>query len=152
VNEWSDGIRRRVESASRGPWSLNRDPLSGMLLIHNAEGELVSGKADAAFIVKAREDVPRLLAELERYRTDSEQARATLTAIREWAEEVMRWTQEPVSDGLSAEEGRAEYKANLFLGYAAKRILDFLENGTGAVEAPPSDLSDEGEERAREQG
>lgn len=73
--EQLDAIQRRVESATEGPWShwsgfdqrdncIKSDTDEGMYTV----AEVVSEASDARFVARAREDVPALLAEVERLR------------------------------------------------------------------------------------
>jgi hypothetical protein len=72
-------IRRRVDAASAGPWRSyleGRDHTSGSDFIMIGDGKTrgsdieLSGatKEDQDFIAHARQDIPRLLAEIERLR------------------------------------------------------------------------------------
>lgn len=77
-----DAIRERLAAASPGPWRTgDRDPEYGdvmhpheLIIGHKqAMVELEPGKngaADAAFIAAARQDVPALLAEVDRLRAE----------------------------------------------------------------------------------
>ena len=73
--EQLDAIQRRVESATEGPWShwsgfdqrdncIKSDSDEGMYTV----AEAISEAGDAKFVARAREDVPALLAEVERLR------------------------------------------------------------------------------------
>lgn len=129
MSGWRNGIEERTRAASRGPWSLVRDPESGMLLIHNADGRLVSGEADAAFIAHARQDIPRLLREVEQARLEAERTQKTLSSIKRWAEEIRQWAQESVDDHLAKEEEKADYRTTFYMAYVAKRLLNIIEEG-----------------------
>ena len=130
VGEWRRALEERVRAASRGPWTLMRDPENGMLLIHNAHGTLVSGEADARFIAHARHDIPRLLQELDRCRREAERVEDTLTSIRSWAEEIRQWAQESVDDHLAKEEEKGDYRTTFYMAYVAKRLLSIIEEGS----------------------
>ena len=85
-------IRQRVEKATEGPWNTGfdyekNDPtvLTPGHLEHTidytlTEGGLEHGKADAEFIAHAREDIPALLAEIDRLN-------ATIQRVRELSHE-----------------------------------------------------------------
>jgi hypothetical protein len=135
MSGWRNGIEQRMRAASRGPWSLVRDPENGMLLIHNAEGRLVSGEADAAFIAHARQDIPKLLEEVERARLEAERTQKTLSSIKRWAEEIRQWAQESVDDHLAKEEEKADYRTTFYMAYVAKRLLNIIEEGAPEEEA-----------------
>jgi len=85
-------IRARDAAATPGPWSANEptgfvvDPTGQPLAIF---GGGLQDRADAAFIAHAREDVPTLLAEIERLR--SLVANARLQARNEVAGEVVAY-------------------------------------------------------------
>lgn len=70
-----DAIRDRATAATPGPWVTgDRIGLESWQAVLSPTGRMVgldwdqSGKADAAFIASAREDVPTLLAEVDRLR------------------------------------------------------------------------------------
>lgn len=76
TQEQLDAIQRRVDSATSGPWGCYGD---GAHEVFNAgeysdgdPGEVIAAvidkRSDAVFIAEAREDVPALLAEVERLR------------------------------------------------------------------------------------
>ena len=62
-----EAIRKRAEMATEGPWQKD-----GAIDIHSPNGTEVAaawgGYADQEFIAHAREDIPKLLAEIERLR------------------------------------------------------------------------------------
>ena len=64
-----EAIRKRAEMATEGPWQKD-----GAIDIHSPNGTEVAaawgGYADQEFIAHAREDIPKLLAEIERLRTE----------------------------------------------------------------------------------
>ena len=68
-------IRHRCERASPGPWKAwveGRDHQSGSSMVQTGADDIeMSGAANADydFIAHARQDIPRLLAEVERLRT-----------------------------------------------------------------------------------
>lgn len=80
TNEELDAIERRCEAARRGPWTSyveGRDHTSGSNFImvgkddeHRGEDIELTGATveDQDFIAHARQDVPRLLAEVRRLR------------------------------------------------------------------------------------
>jgi hypothetical protein len=61
-------IKKRTEAASPGPWYLNHDLLVYGDGPYDYICELDAEKVDADFITHARNDVPKLLAEIERLR------------------------------------------------------------------------------------
>jgi hypothetical protein len=81
-------IRARAEAATEGPW----DPCPGMspTFYGNIQGEYLRGvgdiafgvgeqaEADLAFVLHAREDVPALLAEVDRLRAERAETNASL--------------------------------------------------------------------------
>ena len=62
-----EAIRKRAEMATEGPWQKD-----GAIDIHSPDGTEVAaawgGYADQEFIAHARQDIPKLLAEIERSR------------------------------------------------------------------------------------
>lgn len=72
-----EAIRKRAESATEGPWKWDGDSLTyrkhGMLdpiVWANQYGDITVEEPDAEFIANAREDIPKLLAEIERLRSE----------------------------------------------------------------------------------
>ncbi|MCB9528623.1 MAG: hypothetical protein R3F65_16145 [bacterium] len=69
-----DAIERRCEAATAGPWVAwveGRDHTSGSDFVQTAEQDIEmigATPADHDFIAHAREDVPRLVAEVRRLR------------------------------------------------------------------------------------
>ncbi len=69
-----DDIKRRVENATKGPWRAyieGRDMQSASSFIHTGaeDIELIGAtEADYDFIASARQDIPKLLEEIERLR------------------------------------------------------------------------------------
>jgi hypothetical protein len=72
-------IRKRAEEATPGPWKCGGDKFGDIVVyspecrgFHNNGGEVAGlnygSDPDAGFIAHAREDVPKLLAEIERLR------------------------------------------------------------------------------------
>ena len=94
-------IRQRVEKATEGPWNTGfdyekNDPivLAPGYIEHTidytlTEGGLEHGKADAEFIAHAREDIPALLAEIDRLN-------ATIQRVRE---DAISWVGKAWDDG-----------------------------------------------------
>lgn len=87
TQEQLDSIQRRVGSATEGPWShwsgwhqwdnfVKSDSNEGLYTV----ADVISEAGDAAFIAHAREDIPALLAEVERLR-------GVLTKAREVTED-----------------------------------------------------------------
>jgi hypothetical protein len=136
VSEWSEQVRRRVEAASPGPWKLARDPRNEMLLVFDANARLIAGEADAVFIASAREDVPRLLREVQQLQMANDQARATIAALKQWADEIVSSARESVADGSSKKRQRGEVRSMFFLSYAAERVLALIGESGEPSEVP----------------
>src|SRR5690625_4778155 len=74
TDEELQAIRERAEKASAKPWSVVTDELGGqaMAVIDGDNWDAIRrpyvGKDNATFIANAREDIPKLLAEIERLR------------------------------------------------------------------------------------
>ena len=72
-NELSE-IKNRVEGATKGPWKAyveGRDMESGSSFIQTEENDIEmigATQADFDFIANARQDIPKLLEEIERLR------------------------------------------------------------------------------------
>jgi hypothetical protein len=110
-----DDIKERMSAASPGPWQVLSDDLNYVIV--DADGDVVGGAGDAVFIAHAREDVTRLVAELD-------QARATLADIRSWAETAKEWAKEVnAKGGLASSEGRGQA---FFISFGAGRVLAIL--------------------------
>jgi len=88
TNEEVAAIRARCAAATPGPWRAyieGRDHTSGSSFIMTGEGEVrgddieLSGAtlADQDFIAHARQDIPRLLAEIQRLQNLGQQASST---------------------------------------------------------------------------
>lgn len=89
-----DAIRKRVDAATPGPWVTgDRIGLESWQAVLSPTGRMVgldwdqSGKADAAFIASAREDVPALLAVIDHLK--EKHAGALALAMRR-GEEISR--------------------------------------------------------------
>ena len=71
TNEELTAIRERVEKATEGPWRIGKQSPNGLNNIGTMGGLLTAqttNENDAVFIAHAREDIPKLLAEIERLR------------------------------------------------------------------------------------
>lgn len=104
-------IRQRAEKATKGPWTVGNDEVIGLGIEQTSRGSftyeaqlarvldlfdredenvgrrhLGSQEADAQFIAHAREDVPALLAEVERLRAELNGMRAREHALGEEVE------------------------------------------------------------------
>ena len=100
-----DAIKKREAAATPGPWTLDEpyevdDKGTQVTFINGPEwwydGGLIESQSDADFIAAAREDVPRLIAEVER--------------LREW----VKTTQECAAERIkTAGEGSASVIRNL---------------------------------------
>ena len=94
TREQLDAIRARVEAATPGPWEPSSDTLTwihveahGLTVAEcrtylNRQHTDKQNDANAAFIASAREDVPALLAEVERL--TAERDAIAKTAVQEW--------------------------------------------------------------------
>jgi hypothetical protein len=100
-------IKERTEQATPGPWTNHEEEVVGQEVVDPAGRTLVDVRgdheeADAEFIAHAREDVPALLAEIERLRAllhevaDYEDDLTTGPWPRVWAE----------LEGRTLEQGR----------------------------------------------
>lgn len=72
TTEQLEAIRKRAEAATSGPWRYNAQygylaPVTPQRQIATIANEITRGY-DAEFITEAREDIPALLAEVERLR------------------------------------------------------------------------------------
>jgi hypothetical protein len=88
-----EAIRERVEDTSFERAYVKGDPWKGYEVRDNGNGMAVaetSTKVDAEFIAHAREDVPKLLAEIERLRADQERLIAELKKADIFSEELER--------------------------------------------------------------
>lgn len=86
--EQLEAIRIRADKASKGPWEWDEDYLTfrkhGMLepvIWAGRHGNIIMEEADADFIANAREDIPALLAEVERLRKINEEYERALSQI-----------------------------------------------------------------------
>lgn len=62
-------IRERAEKAVYAPWRIGRQSPNGLYYVGSTDGLLIAqttNEANVAFIAHAREDIPKLLAEIER--------------------------------------------------------------------------------------
>jgi hypothetical protein len=93
TNEEVAAIRARCAAATPGPWRSyieGRDHTSGSSFIMAGEGEVrgedieLSGAtpADQDFIAHARQDIPRLLAEIQRLQNLAQQASSTPAPVQ----------------------------------------------------------------------
>lgn len=85
-----EAIRKRAESATEGPWKWDGDSLTyrkhGMLdpiVWANQYGDITVEEPDAEFIANAREDIPKLLAEVEALRNALKPDDTTLMATNQ---------------------------------------------------------------------
>jgi len=70
-----EAIRSRCDAATAGPWAINVNATSFSIVTSDNERLICAGVIsfdDAGFIIDAREDVPTLLAEVERLRAERE--------------------------------------------------------------------------------
>lgn len=112
TKEELESIRKRAEAATPGPWFWLDD---GRLYSDGADkviGEVIEGKdetwfdlfdANAEFIAHAREDIPKLLAEIERLQQEKD----------EWYEKYMRLDATVSTQNKQLEKANAEIKRML---------------------------------------
>lgn len=90
TTEELEQMKERAEKATAGPWYYEIDGdlwadgqvvLSPLLTEHGVN-VLNIRKTDAQFIAHAREDVPRLVAEVERLQSDNEQYYAKIKRLK----------------------------------------------------------------------
>lgn len=91
-------IRKRAEAATPGPWSANGGDVRAAVYADGRTARIIYGGMpyDAEFIAHAREDVPALLAEVERLRGENEwlrehkrTAQAERDSLRAFKDEVL---------------------------------------------------------------
>ncbi|AZU61014.1 hypothetical protein [Neobacillus mesonae] len=123
-----EAIRKRAEAATRGPW-----------IKYNKHGKWISNypywdyvgeinkDADYEFIVKAREDVPKLLAEIERLRAESDYWRMEHEHQRKQAEVYLEKYR--LEKDKSADMVREMFGGKI--EDAAKKIADELRRKLG---------------------
>lgn len=98
-----NAIRKRAEAATEGPWSAeysavvsdhaNSEGLAGPIndVCVLSDGEYIDNynqRADANFIANARQDVPALIAEVERLRTQQARLIAELEKADKFSDEL----------------------------------------------------------------
>lgn len=106
------GIRERAAAASPGPWEAGVEVgvLGASLVIRDARRSAVrlrdgvTTTPDAAFVAHSREDIPALLAEVDRLTARAERAEAALASIAALVDERGRWLE---SDDVLATIARA---------------------------------------------
>lgn len=79
-----DEIRQRCEAVTPGPWSVHETPHGYSIRWPHCVRATVArvwGIEDSAFVANAREDVPRLLAEIDRLRACREVLAAIIPGI-----------------------------------------------------------------------
>lgn len=84
-------IKARCEAATPGPWEVGYSSLGGMTVVNVRGSEFPCWKTqiykdDAEFIAHARQDVPWLVAEVERLRAELAVGRAIIKGIFEGIE------------------------------------------------------------------
>ena len=92
-----DAIRARADAATPGPWQKIQPggPNGPFWGICNPKGNIIAlrlsqSTQDADFISAAREDVPALVAEIDRLRAENDQVRAMLRQL-EWIPRRESW-------------------------------------------------------------
>lgn len=84
TDEELQAIRERVEKATAGPWQIGKQSPNGLNNVGTMDGLLTAQTTDesnASFIAHAREDIPKLLAEIERLRGRLEYAQAVVDLV-----------------------------------------------------------------------
>lgn len=116
-------IRTREEAATKGPWLVEDDHTDLNRWVVSEDSTLTIGfgyvgnrtQDDAEFTAHAREDVPALLAELDRVRAESSPDRAAVLravedAVYEYRELMCQWGE---TDGSTQEIARRVTQAAL---------------------------------------
>lgn len=78
-----DAVRQRIETATEGPWDTAK-LASGWHVMYDGYivAEIYRNEVEnAEFIAHAREDIPKLLAEIDRLNAELQNARTTVTEI-----------------------------------------------------------------------
>ncbi len=99
TTEQLEAIRKRTEAATAGPWNfrgqgntlIGRGARFGYVLRAvkvDVDAEIDIGLEDADFIAKSREDIPALLAEVERLREENTEMRIKIEVTDQSAESV----------------------------------------------------------------
>ena len=89
-----NAIRKRAEAATEGPWQVNEHDYCAhkraALVTNNRTyvAKVFAGEADATFIAHARQDVPALIAEVERLRTQQDRLIAELEKADKFSDEL----------------------------------------------------------------
>jgi len=139
-----DAIRARAEAATAGPWAAwldqdGADHMHGLLMVGNAAAVIPDGESyvdgvdvnpiahtytpeDREFIAHAREDIPALLAKVERLRRDRD----------EWEVDSRGWRKEAVA--LAAEVGTLTRERDEWEAY--EQALAAKLDAVRAVHAP----------------
>lgn len=136
-----DAIRERLADASDGPWRRYETMQADVYVIGPGGllgDDLVAGPTynirNADFIAAARDDVPALLAEVERLRAALSRAEDTVTVYRADSERARRAERraEPAAPSASAEQVRevlaharpGEHAVDSVLGYLGARGIE----------------------------
>lgn len=86
-NEELMQIKDRVEKATAGPWKSRKD--GTVFLEHTQDiANVCTVNGDAEFIAHAREDVPRLVAEVERLQADNQRLIDELKKADAFSEDI----------------------------------------------------------------
>jgi hypothetical protein len=97
TNEQLTEIRKRAEAATAGPWTIEKESyvcnagfwVTDTVIMPDITSNIFE-ETDAEFIAHAREDVPDLLAEIERLRADQGRIIAELKKADIFSEELER--------------------------------------------------------------
>jgi uncharacterized protein (UPF0335 family) len=108
-DEELEAIRKRVEDTSFESVYVKGDPWKGYEVRDNGNGIVVAEthtKVDAEFIAHAREDVPKLLAEIERLNAELEKANQnTKDIVEELFGDKIRESAKRIADDLRKKLG-----------------------------------------------
>lgn len=99
-------IKERAEKATEGPWGVGKPSPNGLNNVGTMSGLLTAQtleEEDASFIAHAREDIPKLLAEVE-YRREKqaellEYNRQYFAEIKRLRAEIARLEMEAITNG-----------------------------------------------------
>ncbi len=146
TSEELEAIRKRAEAATEGPWRIGRKSPNGLNNIGTMGGLLTAQtliEEDATFIAHAREDTPKLLAEIERLQTENdlyEMAVEEDQRVKErYVSEIGRY-RDAINTALNRIE-EVDFKRGEPLYTAYYVLLESFANDEGE---PPSDMSRSG--------
>lgn len=124
-----EAIRRRAAAATPGTWRIGSRFGSGVLgsSVAVISGKLPpieldprrNGRADAAFIAHARQDIPALLVEVDRLSGEVERLRA--------AAGLVRWVDRPMVEGLRDAAARGDQFAVTLCRPGTRDLLALID-------------------------